>query len=139
MSWDISVFASNNLPPPVADMPEDWRGLKLGSLEYIRAAVSACFPKTDWNDPTWGSLEETGYSFEFNTGDTDPCDGFMIHVRGGGDAVSELIVFAKKTGWYLLDCSQGEWLHHCENPESGWRGFQEYRDHVIKTTNKPKN
>lgn len=134
MSWDISVYASNTPPPPVADMPQDWRGLPLGSLDYIRTQISADFPSTDWRDPHWGMLEGPGYSFEFNMGDKDPCDGIMIHVRGGGDVIPGLLSFAKSTGWYLLDCSQSEWLHHCKDLEAGWDGFQSYRDHVIKTT-----
>ena len=58
--------------------------------------------------------------------------GFMIHVRGGGNALEKLVLLSETAGWYLLDCSQGEWLHHCEDHEAGWKGFQNYRDRVLE-------
>ena len=59
-----------------------------------------------------------------NIGGEEPCNGFMIHVRGGGDAVASLLCLAERWVWYLLDCSQGEWLHHCSDADAGWQGFQ---------------
>ncbi|MDD9935310.1 MAG: hypothetical protein OXT09_16985 [Myxococcales bacterium] len=32
--------------------------------------------------------------FELNMGDEDPVEGFMIHVRGGGQAVTALLQLA---------------------------------------------
>jgi hypothetical protein len=130
MSWDISVMASTSPPPPVEQMPSDWRGDCLGSQVEVRAKISAVLPQVDWSDPSWGTIEGDGFSFEFNVG-KEPSDGFMIHVRGGGPAVAKLLELAESTGWYLLDCSQGEWFHHCKNPDAGWIGFQAYRDRVI--------
>jgi len=131
MSWDLSVFAAKVPPPPVAEMPEDWRGETLGPAAEVRGRISACLPAVDWSDPTWGIYEGDGFSFEFNVGRKDPSDGFMVHVRGGGGAVAALLQLAGRWGWYLLDCSQGEWLHHCSDAEAGWQGFQAYRDRVL--------
>jgi hypothetical protein len=107
MSWDISVMAASTPPAPVEQMPKDWRGATLGSEGEVREKISAVLPEVDWSDPTWGILEGNGFSFEFNIGSQRPCEGFMIHVRGGGPAVTSLLRLAEKTGWYLLDCSQG--------------------------------
>jgi hypothetical protein len=131
MSWDISVMASSTPPPPVEQMPRDWRGVSLGSQSDIRQKISTVLPRVDWSDPTWGIFEGEGFSFEFNMGEKDPSDGFMVHVRGGGPAVTKLFELGQSTGWFLLDCSQGEWLHHCKEPDAGWIGFQAYRDRVI--------
>lgn len=132
MSWDISVMAARTPPPPVADMPNDWMVETLGPLPEVRAKISACLPATSWSDPNWGVFDGEGYSYEFNIGGREPCLGFMVHVRGGGQAVGPLIELATRYGWYMLDCSQGEWLHHCANPEAGWKGFQAYRDHCLQ-------
>lgn len=133
MSWDISVVASSSLPPPVEQMPRDWRGEFLGSQANIRERISTVLPEVDWSDPTWGIFDGEGFSFEFNMGKKDPSDGFMIHVRGGGPAVTKLLELGASTGWFLLDCSQSEWLHHCKDPNAGWVGFQAYRDRVLST------
>jgi hypothetical protein len=67
-------------------------------------------------------------------GKKDPSDGFMIHVRGKVPAAIQLLRLSESTGWYFLDCSQGEWLHHCNDTNAGWVGFQAYRDNVISKT-----
>ena len=134
MSWDVSIFAADSTPPPVEEMPDDWRGVSLGSAEEVRSAITKCLGSVDWSDPTWGQYEGEGFSFEFNIVrmcEGEDTTGFMIHVRGGGDALAKLVKLSEATGWYLLDCSQGEWLHHCEDHEAGWKGFQGYRDRVL--------
>jgi len=88
MSWDISVYAAKFPPPPVAEMLNDWRGDVLGRTDEVRTRISASIPGVNWSEPTWGVFEGDGFSFEFNMGKTEPCDHFMIHVRGGGDVVS---------------------------------------------------
>jgi hypothetical protein len=133
MSWDVSVFASDSPPLPVEEMPPDWKGAMLGSAASVRQAISAVIPNVDWSDPTWGLLAGEGFSFEFNMGKQDPTDGFMIHVRGGGDAVPNLMKLATQCGWYLLDTSTGEWMHHADDPNKGWESFQAFRDQVIGT------
>jgi hypothetical protein len=52
----------------------------------------------------------------------------MVHVRGGDRAVAPLLQLADRCGWYMLDSSQPEWLHHASDVEAGWRSFQEFRD-----------
>lgn len=134
MSWDISVFAAKVPPPPVAEMPADWRGETFGAIDNVRRKISICLPAVDWSDPTWGKYDGDGFSLEFNVGDKESdeqSDGFMVHVRGGGDAATTLLALGRRWGWYLLDCSQGEWLHHCADVEAGWKGFQTFRDRVL--------
>ncbi len=56
----------------------------------------------------------------------------MLHVRGGGDAISAITKFAQPQGWSALDCSTGEFLDF-ENPsQAGWEGFQAYRDKFVE-------
>lgn len=132
MSWDVSVFAAKVPPPPVSEMRDDWRGELLGTAAEVRAKISECLSEVDWTDPTWGIYEGNGFSLEFNTGRKDPSNGFMVHVRGGGNAVAAILRLADCEGWYLLDCSQGEWIHHCSDAEAGWEEFQTYRDEVLR-------
>ena len=69
-------------------------------------------------------------------GKQDPNDGFMIHVRGGGDAVPYLMRLVTQSGWYLLDTSTGEWMHHAADPNEGWKSFQAFRDEVVRSVAK---
>jgi len=131
MSWDLSFCAADSPPPPVEKMPSDWEGSPFGILAEVRNKISACLPAVNWSDPEWGRYKGPGYSLEFNIGKDDSSYGFMVHVRGSGDAVSELLKIAEKYNWYVLDTPQGEWLHHCHDQHSGWREFQEYRDRIL--------
>lgn len=132
MSWDVSVFGAKESPPPVAEMSNNWRREVLGTGDEVRAKISACFPGVDWTNPTWGSYMGSGSTHEFGIGRDEPNDGSMVHFRRGGEAVTHLMKMAQQCGWYLLDCSQGEWLHHCAETKAGWQGFQAYRDRVIR-------
>jgi hypothetical protein len=111
-------------------MPADWHGEIIGSQAEIRQKISEVLPGVDWSDLKWGIFEGDGFSYEFNIGAEEPSQSFMVHVRGGGSAIEPLLGLAQARGWYLLDCSQSEWLHHCDNPEAGWLGFQNFRDRV---------
>jgi hypothetical protein len=131
MSWDVSVFAARVVPPPLASMPADFQLESLGTCQDVRDRISSSLPQTDWTDRAWGRFEGRGFTYEFNIATDEPNTGFMIHVRGGGDVVGPLLALAKSTGWFLVDCSEGEWLHHCRDPDAGWHGFQAYRDAVL--------
>ncbi len=131
MSWDVLFCAANESPPRLAQMPTDWCGDILGTDAEIRQIISSCFPDTDWSDPTWGRLATDGFSFEFNVGNNDRNTGMMVRVSGHGEAVAAILLLAQRAGWFALDVSQGEWLHHCENANAGWQQFQEFRDRVV--------
>jgi hypothetical protein len=119
MSWDILIFAMKEPPPPMEQMPEDWGGESLGSAQSVREKISACFPKFDWSDQAWGIFEGDGFSLEFNLGESESInDPVMVHVRGGGDAIAALIKLSEHTGWFLLDISQSEWIHHCKDEKA---------------------
>ena len=131
MSWDVLVFGNDTPPPPVIQMEDKWRGIGIGILAEVRAKIDACIPGVDWSDPNWGIYNGDGYSFEFSIGKEEHCESISIHVRGTGDVLPVLLSLGKRWTWYLLDLSQGEWLHHCESPDAGWCGFQEYRDRML--------
>lgn len=102
----------------------------MGPAPAVRDRIAQVIPDVDWSDRTWGVCHRAAFTLELNMGDKDPIDSFMIHARGGGDVVELLLDLAKSSGWYLLDCSEGEWFHHHRNPDETWRRFQAYRDYV---------
>lgn len=128
MSWDILVHAASSLPPPVNEMPSDWKPLPLGSRSDVQAKISAVLQDIRWEDGGWGNYDKNGLSLEFNLEGSEPLDGIMIHVRGGGDLLPLLKAFSAQYGWYIL--MPGEWMHHAANPEAEWVDFQDFRDQV---------
>ncbi len=130
MSWDIYVMDYGGNPP--TEFSEDTPAPNImGSSADVRAMLDACFKGIDWSDPTWGMFRGDGFSFEFNMGKEDEKRGFMVHVRGGGDAVSALLSFSVPNRWSLLDFSTGEFIDPHDPSNEGWEKFQAYRDQVI--------
>ena len=131
MSWDVMVFHLREKAQSLDDLTEE-KVLALGRAEQVRAAISAALPDVDWSDPTWGLYEGDGFSIEFNVGDDDPIQSMMLHVRGGGDAIKDIMRFVVPNGWVALDCSTSEFLDPAAPSDAGWVGFQKYRDQVLK-------
>ena len=132
MSWDIMVCNYNGSPPKkFEDLPDDPEPDSLGSADNVRRSISQNLPGVDWSDPTWGTYDSDEFSIEFNTGDEDPMNSIMLHVRGSGDPIAAILRFANPNKWSLMDLSTGEYLDP-ENPsQEGWKNFQDLRDNVL--------
>ena len=132
MSWDVMVFHLRSKPQSLDDLKEE-NLLPLGIAETVRAAVSAALhDRVDWSDPTWGMYDGHGFSIEFNVGKEDPIKDMMLHVRGGGDAIAEIMKIVVANGWTALDCSTDDFLDPAAPSDAGWTGFQSFRDKIIE-------
>lgn len=132
MSWDVMVFDFGGNRKPLEEMTEDDRPRTIGSVADVRAKIDAHLPGVDWSDPTRGIYIGEGFSFGFNVGDKPETEGFMVLVRGGGDAVASLLKFAVPNGWSLLDLSTSEWIDPNDPSHAGWEGFQAFRDRALE-------
>lgn len=131
MSWDISLFKA---PPGITieEIPRDYEPVPLGSVAEILDRLQAAFVDLDLSDPTWGDLERAGWSIEFNIGREDPVQSIMLHVRGGGDDVVQVVrETAHILGCRAFDSSSGEFIE--DGGIDGWADFQAYRDGGIES------
>jgi len=132
MSWDVMVFDLAGAAPSEVDFGADFKPHPMGGAGEVRARISKHLGAVDWSDPTWGIYEGDGFSFEFNMGKEAETNSFMVHVRGGGDAVASLMRFAAPNRWSLFDCTTGEFIDPANPSNEGWKAFQGFRDTVIK-------
>lgn len=114
MSWDISIHRFSREYATVGDIPDDEECLPLGSRAEIQADISHVFAETDWSDPAWGVYRSPAGSIEFNLGESEPNDGFMLHVRAQPPVVQMIIALCQANGWQALDCSRGQFLGQSE-------------------------
>lgn len=121
MSWDISIHRFGRAYATAEDIPDDEACLPLGSRAEIRAAISRVFAETDWNDPAWGVYRSSAGCIEFNLGDSDPVDGFMLHVRAEAPMVQSIIAMCQANDWQALDCSRGRFLGQPERAAGATR------------------
>ena len=129
MSWDIGLF---NAPPEITieEIPHDYEPVPLGSVAEVLGRLQAAFVDLDLSDPTWGDLERSGWSIEFGIGREDPVRSIMLHVRGGGDDVVQVVrETAHVLGCRALDCSSGEFIE--DGGRDGWADFQAFRDRAV--------
>lgn len=129
MSWDVSLF---NAPPGITieEIRHDHELVPLGSVAEVLGRLQAAFVDLDLSDPTWGDLERAGWSIEFTIGREDPVRSIMLHVRGGGDDVVQVVrETAHVLGCRAFDCSSGEFIE--DDGRDGWAAFQAFRDGVI--------
>jgi hypothetical protein len=135
VSWGLFVFDTEEaLSDPEtgrAVFPDDWQPPTIGDAKTVRAKISDAFSQVNWTDPTWGSVEGTDFSLEFNLGREDAISSFVIHARG--QATPAILVLMSKTGWKILDTSTGKWLHEAANPDEGREAFQGYLNTVLET------
>jgi len=132
MSWDVLVLDLAGAAPSEVDFGADFKPHSMGNAGEVRARISRHLRAVDWSDPTWGVYEGDGFSFEFNMGKEAEASSFMVHVRGGGDAVASLMRFVAPNGWSLFDCTTGEFIDAANPSDEGWKAFQGFRDTVIK-------
>lgn len=133
MGWDVMIFNYHGAPPRDITLSSDDDGpFVLGAAKRVREAITTTLPGVDWSDPTWGMYLGNGFTFEFSAGSDDPIMAIMVHVRGGGDPIPELLRVAVPNQWSLFDCSTSEFIDPNDPSQEGWTGFQAFRDRVIQ-------
>jgi hypothetical protein len=112
------------------DFPDDFTS-ELGPQSQVLSTLAAILPHLDLTDPTWGRLDDDGFSIEFNIGDRDPVDAIMLHVRGGDSAIRVIQHVCEHTGWRALDTSTGDFIDSAQDPTKGLRQWRTFRDQVV--------
>ena len=132
MSWDVIVYNYNGSPPKdFKNLPDDHKPDPLGPASTVRKTISENLPDVDWSDPTWGIYDSDEFSIEINTGEEDPIESLILHVRGSGDVITAMLQFAIPNNWSLLDISTGKFLDPDNPSQQGWEDFQAHRDKII--------
>jgi hypothetical protein len=131
MSWDVTVQRFSREYEPIEDIPETERCTPLGSRVEVHAAISRHFRGTDWTDPAWGVFDSPGGSIEFNLGNDEPNEGFMMHIRASAAVVQSIVAMCIAERWQALDCSTGTFLERAQDPTAGLEQWTAYRNQVV--------
>lgn len=86
MSWDLFVQDWGNYESLV-EISDDFEPQSIGKRSEIIDKIKGVEPTVDFSNPSWGILENGQFSIEFNMGDSEESDGFVMHVRGNELAV----------------------------------------------------
>lgn len=130
MSWDISVQDMPKDAKSVDDISDDFQPEPLGPRKELIERILKILPDVDFEDPSWGILRREGVSIEFNMGREEICDGFMLHVRSGGDTVNLIHYLLESLKLKAFDCSEGDFFRIDTAGES-YQNWKKFRDRVI--------
>jgi hypothetical protein len=133
MSWDISIQHLPESATCVDEIPDDFRPSPLGPRSQVISDIQRVIPDVDFTDPSWGMLDRPTFTIEFNMGSEDICDGYMLHVRGGGDAmrlIDQLLSSLRLRGF---DCQSGDFFR-LEEAGGTFQQWQDFRDRVVSDT-----
>jgi hypothetical protein len=131
MSWDISI---QDLPADVqsvGNISNDYRPRPLGTRDELIQRIQQLVPQVDFSDPSWGMLDDSEFSIEFNMGSEEICHGFMLHVRGGGSPIATISRLLQHLNVRAIDCQTGDFFSP-EVAQASLRQWQAYRDRVIR-------
>lgn len=131
MSWDVWICRFSRPYAAVTEIPDTERGLPLGTRAEVAAAITRCFPGTDWSDPAWGVFDAPLGSVEFNLGDADPLRGFTMHIRAGEAVLAPIIELCLAHRWQALDVTSGSFLERTAAPEAGLRAWLAFKDRAL--------
>lgn len=86
MSWDLYVQDWGDFDS-LEQIPDDFEPKPIGNRSELIDKIKAAEPTVDFTNPSWGLLENEFFSIEFNMGDSELSDGFVMHVQGSELAI----------------------------------------------------
>ncbi|BCG59447.1 hypothetical protein [Paenibacillus sp. URB8-2] len=128
MSWDVTFMKLNMKVSSVEDIDDEMTE-ELGNREEIINMISKLFPDADFSDPSWGLLEQPGYSVEFNIPEENNITEIMLHIRGDETSIEVIRKIHDNTSWAAID---EEIIDFNNSPEKGLKDWQNARDLLIK-------
>ena len=134
MSWDVLVHRFPQDIETVEQLPDDFKPPAIGSRAEVARLLRTVFPDANISDLGWLIIDGRGFSIEVRTGTEEPCDGFMLHVRGGDGALGAVIQLAQLFSARAFDVTSSQFLDRMSDPGSGFRQWQAYRDKVVGDT-----
>lgn len=132
MSWDVIVHRFPRDIETIDQLPDSFKAPAIGSRAEVAQSLRTIFPHADISNSSWPIINGNGYSIEFDMGCEESCDGFMLHVRGGEEALGAIMQIAKHFNARAFDTTSGEFLDRMQDSGSGFRQWREYRDRVIR-------
>ena len=86
MSWDLYIQDWGDFNK-LSEIPDDFKPLPIGTRAEIIEKIKQAEPLVDFNDESLGRLDTSEFSIEFNMGEAEILNSFVLHVRGNELAV----------------------------------------------------
>ncbi|MBO0320663.1 hypothetical protein J0X14_00020 [Muricauda sp. CAU 1633] len=81
MSWDLFVQDWGDFDS-LDEIADDFEPKSIGMRSEIIDKIKTVEPTVDFSNPSWGILENGQFSIEFNMGESEDFNSFVMHIRG---------------------------------------------------------
>ena len=126
MSWDVFIQHMPASAARVADIPEDFQPLPLGTRRDVMEAIADAFPMVRVSDPTWFIIDEPRFRVEIAVVGEDPVDTVTLHIRGDATVVPYVTRLINNLGARAIDSWTGEFF----DPETAAESVQRWKEYV---------
>ncbi|WP_339787902.1 MAG: hypothetical protein ACMVP2_08260 [Imperialibacter sp.] len=128
MSWDLFV-QDWGTAKTLEEIPDDFQPQPIGLRSSIIRQIQTFEPAANFDDPSWGTIENDQFSIEFNMGKEEELGSFVLHVRGDELAIPCIGNILKHLGLRAADGSNGEFFDN-ETATEKMQAWMEFRDRV---------
>lgn len=128
MSWNLYLlkekFDSSTVRP-------DYHPPTLGKRSDLISKLKHILPNLNFENESWGILEENGYSIGFDMGNKEYVDTIRLEIRGSGKPIKIIQTIMADLKWECYDFSSGKFMELGNLRDDNWLNFQNYREKTI--------
>ena len=126
MSWDVFIQHRPSSAMRVADIPEDFQPLPLGSRRDVLEAIADAFPMVRATDSTWMVVDEPSFAVEISISGDDPIESITLHIRGDAAVIPHVTRLINHLGARAIDSWTGEFF----DPDTAVESVQRWKAYV---------
>lgn len=130
MSWDLFVQDWGNTRT-LKEIPDDFQPKPIGSRTEIIEQIKEAEPMANFDDKSWGILENDQFSIEFNMGTDELLNSFVMHVRGNELAIPCIGNILKQLNLRATDGSTPEFFD-TNNAISNLQSWIDFRNKELE-------
>ncbi|SEL17173.1 hypothetical protein SAMN04487910_1926 [Aquimarina amphilecti] len=131
MSWDLYVQDWGKFNA-LDEIPDDFKPKFIGKRSEIIKQIKMIEPMVNFSDPSWGYLENEFFSIEFNMGNSEVINGFVMHIRGNELALPCIGNILETLNLKAADGSTPNFFN-IKKSKDNIKKWIDYRNTILKT------
>ena len=133
MSWDAIAMDFPANAKSVKEIPDNFKPRSLGNRTFLISKIKEIVPYANFSDPSWGIVEDDGWSIELSLGKEENCESVAFHVRGGEAAIGVVAGLLDHLGIRAVDCQTSEFFVADTSAIESFRKWRAFRDQIVQS------
>jgi hypothetical protein len=132
VSFDVFFQSFPRNAKTLDEVPDHFAPAPLGSLANVRALLKSALPNMRLAQDGAGVVDADSFSAEIIMGDDDPCEGFMVSLRGGPGGAAIVDAICNVTGFRAVAPGVDRIITSGDEIGESFAGWRKYRDSVVR-------